>query len=110
MSDVRVYTPKRPGCSCSAGGTVEGCYHHDPAREDERRRNTKKAATVKADKEVREYKSKVVLVAEKVESGKLTPAQGNAIARLYSVLVELTLLERGIYREQALFSVREKQG
>ncbi len=110
MSENTIDKAKMVGCSCSVDGGVEGCYHHDPARADERSRNAKKAVSVKADKEVRTYKAHLVEVANKVESGALTPAQGNAIARLYSVLHEWHLAERGIYREQALFSVRESRG
>jgi hypothetical protein len=109
MNESPANKEKRPGCSCAADGRVEGCYHHDPKRAEDRKKNAKHAATVKADKEVRGYKEHLVEIAAKVERGDLTPPQGNSIARIYSVMVELTLLERGIYREQALIMVKQNR-
>jgi hypothetical protein len=104
MSENPIGKPKQPGCGCGADGSVEGCYHHDPKRAYERKRNNKKAARIKADKEVREIKAKLKAVAAQVESGVLEPAQANAMTRAYSVLREYILLERGIYREEDILT------
>jgi len=93
LGDIREFKPKRPGCSCSADGSgVEGCYHHDPKRLSDRKRNASRAAKGKANRRVALLWDEVRDVITKVEFGNLEPPQGNTMLRGYNTLIALDRL------------------
>jgi dihydrodipicolinate synthase/N-acetylneuraminate lyase len=102
MSDTSQPKPKRPGCGCGADGDITGCYHHDPKRASERVRNASRAATAKADKEVREVKQEIRRLIAMVREEGFDSTAANAINRLYNTLLAYILAERGIFREEDL--------
>ena len=93
MGDIRELKPKRPGCSCSADGSVEGCYHHDPKRKADIKRNATKAAKGKANRRVAALWDEVRAVIEGVEARRLMPGQGNTMLRGFGTLIELAKLD-----------------
>jgi hypothetical protein len=98
-------------CENVAHGPREYCWSHDPKNAAKRRRNASKAATAKADKEVRELKSEIRDLISRVRDGGFDPTAANACNRLYQTLLTYILAERGIYREEDLaVRIRELGG
>jgi hypothetical protein len=85
-----------------ANGSHGLCWTHAPENAAKRRRNASKAATAKADKEVREVKAEIISLISRVRDDGFDPTAANAINRLYATLLEYIKLERGIYREEDL--------
>jgi hypothetical protein len=92
MGDIRELKPKRPGCSCSADGSVTGCYHHDPKRQADRRRNATKGGKGKAARRVALW-DEVQDVIRGVKSGRLEPPQANSMLRGFNTLIALDRLD-----------------
>jgi hypothetical protein len=67
-----------------------------------RRRNASKAATAKADKEVREIKREIRELILLVREEGFDVSRANTANRLYQTLLQYILAERGIYREEEL--------
>lgn len=83
----------------------------DPKNQEKRRRNASKAASAKADKEVREVKREIRDLIAMVREGAFDPTAANAINRLYNTLLAYILAERGIFREEDLaVRIRELGG
>ena len=85
-----------------ANGSHGLCWTHAPENAAKRRRNASKAATAKADREVREVKAEIRRLINAVREGGFDPTAANAINRLYNTLLAYILAERGIYREEDL--------
>jgi hypothetical protein len=105
MVDIRELKPKRPGCSCSADGSVEGCYHHDPQRQADRKRNAARAAKGKANRRVAALWEKVEDVIGGVEAESLSPSQGNTMIKGFTTLIALARLDV----EQAELAIAERR-
>jgi hypothetical protein len=89
-------------CTLPAKGSHGLCWAHAPEHADKRRRNASKAATAKADREVREVKAEIRRLINAVREEGFDPTAANAINRLYNTLLAYILAERGIYREEDL--------
>jgi hypothetical protein len=98
-------------CTLPAKGSHGLCWTHDPKNAAKRRRNASKAATAKADREVREIKAEIRDLIKAVREEGFDPTAANAINRLYNTLLAYFLAERGIYREEDLaVRIRELGG
>ncbi len=102
MNQCRATTAKGERCTLPANGSHELCWAHAPENSAKRRRNASKAATAKADKEVREVKAEIRDLIRLVRDDGFDPTAANAINRLYNTLLAYLLAERGIYREEDL--------
>jgi hypothetical protein len=89
-------------CENVVHSSQELCWSHDPQNAAKRRRNASKAATAKADREVREVKAEIRRLINAVREEGFDPTAANAINRLYNTLLAYILAERGIYREEDL--------
>jgi hypothetical protein len=89
-------------CRLPAKGSQGLCWSHAPENAAKRRRNASKAATAKADKEVREVKREIQGLIARVRDDGFDPTAANAINRLYQTLLQYVIVERGIYREDDL--------
>ena len=89
-------------CTLPAKGSHGLCWTHAPENAAKRRRNASKAATAKADREVREIKAEIRDLIAMVREGGFEPAAANTINRLYQTLLQYIIVERGIYREDDL--------
>jgi len=70
-----------------------------------------KAATAKADKEVREVKAEIRELIRLVREEEFDVSAANTMNRLYQTLLQYILAERGIYREEDLaVRIRELGG
>ena len=77
----------------------------------QRRKQASRAATAKADKEVKEVKAEIRDLVRLVRDEGFDPTAANAINRLYNTLLAYILAERGIYREEDLaVRIRELGG
>ena len=95
----------------AAQGQQDVCWNHDPKNAEQRRKQASRAATAKADKEVREVKKEIQLLISRVRDDGFDPTAANAINRLYATLLEYIKLERGIFREEDLaVRIRELGG
>ena len=111
MSQCRATTAKGERCENAAHGSQDVCWSHAPEHADKRRRNASKAATAKADREVREVKAEIRRLINAVREEGFDPTAANAINRLYNTLLAYILAERGIYREEDLaVRIRELGG
>jgi|SRR5215208_673552 len=95
---------KRNGerCTLPANGSHGLCWTHAPENAAKRRRNASKAATAKADKEVREVKREIRELIRAVREEGFDVSRANTANRLYQTLLQYILAERGIYREEDL--------
>jgi hypothetical protein len=89
-------------CTLPAKGSHGLCWTHAPENAAKRRRNASKAATAKADKEVREIKREIRELILLVREEGFDVSRANTINRLYQTLLQYILAERGIYREEDL--------
>jgi hypothetical protein len=70
-----------------------------------------RAATAKADKEVKEVKKEIQDLIARVRDDGFDPTAANAINRLYQTLLQYIIVERGIFREDDLAQrIKELQG
>jgi hypothetical protein len=98
-------------CMLPANGSHGLCWTHAPEHADRRRRNASRAATAKADREVREVKREIRRLIKALREEGFDPTAANAINRLYNTLLAYILAERGIYREEDLaVRIRELKG
>jgi hypothetical protein len=98
-------------CENVAHGSQELCWSHDPKNAERRRKHASKAATAKADKEVREVKREIRGLIRLVREQGFDVSRANTANRLYQTLLQYILAERGIYREEDLaVRIRELGG
>jgi hypothetical protein len=89
-------------CENIAHGPQKLCWSHDPKNAEKRRKQASRAATAKADKEVREVKGEIRELIRRVRDEGFDVSAANTINRLYQTLLQYILAERGIYREEDL--------
>jgi hypothetical protein len=83
----------------------------DPKNASERHRSASRAATAKADREIRETKSEIRELVRLVRDEDFDVSKANTINRLYQTLLQYIIVERGIYREDDLAQrIRELSG
>jgi len=98
-------------CENVVHGSQELCWSHAPENAAKRRRNASKAATAKADKEIRETKAEIRELVRMVREECFDVSKANTINRLYQTLLQYIIVERGIYREDDLAQrIRELSG
>jgi hypothetical protein len=85
-----------------ANGSHGLCWTHAPENATKRRRNASKAATAKADKEIRETKAEIRELVRLVREQDFDISKANTMNRLYQTLLQYIIVERGIYREDDL--------
>jgi hypothetical protein len=111
MSQCSFTKPNGERCKLAAQGQQGVCWNHDPKNAERRRKQASKAATAKADKEVREVKREIRDLIKAVRDEGFDPTAANAINRLYQTLLQYIIVERGIYREDDLAQrIRELSG
>jgi hypothetical protein len=89
-------------CGNVAQGSQKLCWSHDPKNAEKRRKQASKAATAKADREVREVKREIRDLIKAVREDGFDVSRANTANRLYQTLLQYILAERGIYREEDL--------
>ena len=102
MSQCSATKPNGERCKRTADGPEGYCWAHDPKNAGERHRSASKAATAKADKEIRQTKAEIRELVRIVREEGFDPTAANAINRLYNTLLAYILAGRGIYREEDL--------
>jgi hypothetical protein len=102
MSQCRAITAKGERCENAAHGSQDVCWSHDPKNTEKRSRNASKAATAKADREIRETKSEIRELVRLVREEDFDVSKANSINRLYQTLLQYIVVERGVYREDEL--------
>jgi hypothetical protein len=102
MNQCRATTAKGMRCENAAHGSLDVCWSHDPKNAEKRSRQASRAATAKADKEVREVKREIRELIRLVREEDFDVSRANTANRLYQTLLQYILAERGIYREEDL--------
>ena len=111
MNQCRATTAKGERCENAAHGSLDVCWSHDPKNAAKRRRNASKAATAKADKEIRETKAEIRELVRLVREEAFDVSKANSINRLYQTLLQYIVVQRGVFREDDLAQrIRELQG
>jgi hypothetical protein len=87
---------------CPLRGRMDFAGPMDPKNAAKRRRNASKAATAKADKEIRETKAEIRELVRLVREEAFDVSKANTINRLYQTLLQYIVVERGVYREDDL--------
>jgi hypothetical protein len=95
-------TAKGERCTLPANGSHGLCWTHAPEHAARRRRNASRAATAKADREIRETKSEIRELVRLVREEDFDVSKANTINRLYQTLLQYIVVERGVYREDEL--------
>ena len=95
----------------AAQGPQGVCWNHDPKNAEQRSRQASRAATAKADREIREIKAEIRELVRLVREEYFDVSKANTINRLYQTLLQYIVVERGIYREEDLaVRIRELGG
>jgi hypothetical protein len=102
MSQCSFTKPNGERCKLAAQGPQGVCWNHDPKNAAKRRTMASKAASAKADKEVREVKREIRDLIKAVREDGFDVSAANTINRLYQTLLQYILAERGIFREEDL--------
>jgi hypothetical protein len=111
MNQCRATTAKGERCENAAHGSQDVCWSHDPKNAEKRSRQASRAATAKADREIRETKAEIRELVRLVREEDFDVSKANAVNRLYQTLLQYIVVERGIYREDDLAQrIRELQG
>jgi hypothetical protein len=111
MNQCRATTAKGERCENAAHGSQDVCWSHDPKNAEQRSRQASRAATAKADKEVREVKREIRELIRAVREEGFDVSAANTMNRLYGTLLQYIIVERGIYREDDLAErIRELSG
>jgi hypothetical protein len=111
MSQCSFIKPNGERCKLAAQGPQGVCWNHDPKNAAKRRTMASKAASAKADKEIRETKAEIRELVRRVREDAFDVSKANAVNRLYQTLLQYIVVERGIYREDELAQrIRELSG
>jgi hypothetical protein len=111
MSQCSFTKANNERCKKSAHGPNDFCWSHDPKNAAKRRTMASRAATAKADKEVRGAKGEIRDLVRLVREEDFDVSKANTINRLYQTLLQYILAERGIFREEDLaVRIRELGG
>jgi len=111
MSQCSAIKPNGERCKRTADGPEGYCWAHDPKNAAERHRSASRAATAKADREVREIKAEIRGLVRLVREEDFDVSKANAINRLFGTLLQYIIVERGIFREDDLAArIKELQG
>jgi hypothetical protein len=102
MSQCCATTAIGERCMLPANGSHGLCWTHAPENAAKRRRNASKAATAKADKEIRSTKAEIRELVRLVREEDFDVSKANTINRLYQTLLQYIVVERGVYREDDL--------
>lgn len=106
MVEVRMPKPGGGGCRCPVGGYTPGCYHHDPARKEERSANARRGGHQKQynkrSRETARYKRYLIDVAAEVHKGDMTPEELKAIKGAYDTIAVFHRIESEDYRQYVL--------
>jgi hypothetical protein len=111
MSQCSFTKPNGERCKLAAQGQQGVCWNHDPKNAEQRRKQASKAASAKADKEIRATKAEIRELVRMVREEEFDVSKANAVNRLYQTLLQYIVVERGIYREDELAQrIRELSG
>ena len=111
MNQCRATKRNGERCTLPAKESHGLCWTHAPENAARRRRNASKAATAKADKEIRETKAELRDLVRLVREEDFDVSKANTINRLYQTLLQYIVVERGVYREDELAArIRELSG
>jgi hypothetical protein len=102
MSQCSATKPNGERCKRTADGPEGYCWSHDPENAAERHRSASKAATAKADREIRETKAEIRELVRLVREEDFDVSKANSINRLFQTLLQYIVVERGVYREDDL--------
>ena len=111
MSQCSFTKPNGERCKLAAQGQQGVCWNHDPKNAEQRRKQASRAATAKADREIRETKAEIGELVRLVREEDFDVSKANSINRLYQTLLQYIVVERGVYREDDLAQrIRELSG
>ena len=87
---------KRDGgrCTVIVSGPQRHCYQHDPARQEERRRNASRAGRGRPSRELAAVKGQLQEMADKVLSGELDRADAAVAGQLLNIKLRALETER----------------
>ena len=102
MTQCSATTAKGGRCTLPAKGSHGLCWTHAPEHAAKRHRSASKAATAKADKEIRQTKAEIRELVRLVREEDFDVSKANAVNRLYQTLLQYIIVERGIFREDDL--------
>lgn len=94
--------PDGTPCERIVGASHGYCYSHDPAREEERRRNASKAGKGGGGAEIRTLKKQLEELAEDVLSGEVERGDAVAVNQILNTRARLIELERKIKETEEL--------
>jgi hypothetical protein len=92
---------KRDGgrCAVSVAPGVQWCFNHDPARQEERRRNAARGGKARASGEIGRLKARLQALADMVEEGRMDRADAAVISQIWGTYIRVVSVELKV-REQ----------
>jgi hypothetical protein len=87
------------------------CWSHSPENAEARLRKAQSGGRAKAERDIRQTKAEIRELIRAVKEDGFDVSKANTINRLYQTLLQYTLVERGVYREDDLAQrIKELQG
>jgi hypothetical protein len=95
---------KRDGgrCTASVPAGVQWCFNHDPAREQERKRNASRAGRTKGTGEISDLKKQLKDLAADVLAGEVGRGEAAVVNQILNTRARLIELERKIKEQEEL--------
>jgi hypothetical protein len=101
-------------CTVVVGPARTHCYHHDPLRHEERRRNASKAGRARPNRELQAVKDQLRDLTAGVLAGEVERADAIAAGQLLNVWLRATEIQRKVSETEELLtrleSVEERAG
>ncbi len=95
---------KRDGgrCRVGVGEGEQWCYNHDPARQDERKRNASRAGKSKTSGEIRNLKKQLEDLVDDVRGGRIERGDAVVVKQILNTRARLIELERKVKETEEL--------
>lgn len=95
-------------CKVGVGPGEQWCYNHDPARQDERRRNASRAGKSKPSRELQGIKATLSGLAEDVLAGKVSRSNAAVASQVLNVLLRAISVELKVKEQQDIIERMEE--
>lgn len=99
MAQCRAITRSGTRCTATVSAGVEWCWNHDPALQEQRRRNASRAGKSRPNREVQSLRDLLTTLHEEVRGGDVETKVGAVLNQILNTRLRLVELERKV-REQ----------
>ncbi len=95
-------------CKVGVGPGEQWCYNHDPARQDERRRNASRAGKSKSSRELQGIKARLSDLADDVLGGRVDRGDAAVVSQVLNVYLRAVSVELKVREQQDILERMEE--